>query len=464
MGKGILTLLIAFLASLGVLVVLFSKNFRSLNTLVDYSNAVDHTHKVLQELLVLENYLKDAETGAHGYLLTNDTAFLRPLVQIRDDIESGFANLRNLVADNPYQQRNLDTLRLVMQERIDLLDEELRLYRMKVPVRRSMLNTGNQLMQRCRALFDRMGGEEDRLLARRSRLKDMLEARTLSYPLVLAMVVVAILMVSMVFIIREFVRRVRYQRNLEQKIIELDQATTELEQITFVTSHDLQEPLRKIRTFGDLLESRHSAKLPAELLNLVKRIGQSAVHMQELVQDLMRLTSMGVQREPLVAVDLHQIVTKAAADRRADLASNDVELTIDGTLPSVMGAGKNLMVLFDCLIDNSIKFSKSGRRGRISITSWPVDDAFMNRNFGVGHSAARWHKVSVHDNGIGFEPIYHERVFKLFQRLHSRDGEYQGKGIGLALARRVMTNHGGFIDADAILNEGTTINLYFPLA
>jgi len=248
-------------------------------------------------------------------------------------------------------------------------------------------------------------------------------------------------------------RRVRLQaeaiaeqalRDLYETIRSLERSNAELEQFAYVASHDLQEPLRMVASYTELLARRYEGRLDADAERFIAYAVDGAKRMQQLVNDLLafaRVQSNGGAFEICACED---IVAGVVADLARPLEESQGEVTC-APLPTVMADRVQLGQLFQNLISNSLKF-RSAEPPRVHITA--------------RRSGADW-RFSVRDNGIGFEPQYAERIFRMFQRLHAR-GTYSGTGIGLAIAKRIVERHGGRIWAESSAGGGSTVFFTVP--
>lgn len=462
MGKNILILIIVFLASLAFLIWISYKYYSGFQTYAAYSDYIDHTNEVITEILNLENYLKDAETGQRGFLLTGDSLFLEPLMIFGRQINPTFQKLRVLTKDNPAHQKYLDSLVLIINERNQKLLDVITIFRRDDKIDMASMTDGRVLMKDSRALLQKMKDEETRLLRLRSRGREDYKDLTTNYSIIVGSLVLFILVTSFLIILRELKERLVYQRSLEEKINELDQTTSELEQIGYVSSHDLQEPLRKIRTFSDIFFLKFSNTIPKDGLMIIERIHKSSIRMQGLVEDLMKLTNMGVIREPLESVQLNEIVNGVVYEKQKSLETYNISVNIVNDLPVIPGSPKNLKTLFDCLIDNAVKFSKDCDAPTITIFSTEPRATEIEKKLNRKLVEKNYVCVTIQDNGIGFENEYAKKIFILFQRLHQQESTYEGKGIGLTIVKRIMANHQGFVVAEGAPNKGATFHLYFP--
>jgi light-regulated signal transduction histidine kinase (bacteriophytochrome) len=230
---------------------------------------------------------------------------------------------------------------------------------------------------------------------------------------------------------------------------ELKKSNDELENINWISAHDLKEPLRKIRVFTSKLMQMED--LSDIVLHDLSKVNSSAMRMQSLLDDIMSYARVAA-REQLhtQAADLNAIVKEAVEQFAEEIAARNTRVTI-ASLPVIHGSTFQLKQLFVNLLGNALKFSRTGVTPEIRITYHPAhEDLLKNPSF---------FKIEVSDNGIGFEEQYKERIFKLFQRLET---EVQGTGMGLSICRKIMENHQGKIDVSSQVGQGSTFMLYFP--
>jgi PAS domain S-box-containing protein len=233
--------------------------------------------------------------------------------------------------------------------------------------------------------------------------------------------------------------RKRAQAVLRAAYDELARSNAELQQFAYVASHDLQEPLRMIGSYTQLLERRYSDKLDADAREFMGFIVDGATRMKQLIEDLLAYSRVGTRGKELRPIPAQGALDRALVNLRAAIESADAQITLDA-LPEVNADDTQLTQLFQNLIGNAIKFRKADETLRIHV--------------GVQDAGVEW-CFSVSDNGIGIEPQYFERIFMVFQRLHTRD-EYPGTGIGLAICKKVVDRHSGRIWVESAHGKGST--------
>lgn len=249
-----------------------------------------------------------------------------------------------------------------------------------------------------------------------------------------------------VVIARDIRARKRADAELRSAIQHLQQSNRELEDFAHIASHDLQEPLRKIQAFGELLDSKHAASLPPQARDYIERMRAAAKRMQVLINDLLAFSRVATKGQPFVPVNLHTVAREVAHD--LELRTHEAGGHIDiGELPVIDADPLQMRQLLQNLAGNALKFQREEVPPVVSISS-VVDDGTC--------------RISVTDNGIGFDEKYADRIFTMFERLHGR-GKYEGTGIGLAICRRIAERHGGTIIAHSTPGQGSTFVVTLPV-
>jgi PAS domain S-box-containing protein len=245
-------------------------------------------------------------------------------------------------------------------------------------------------------------------------------------------------------VVRDVTERKRHEAELRARGAALERSNAELEQFAYVASHDLQEPLRMVASYTQLLARRYQGKLDAQADKYIAFAVDGAQRMQTLINDLLALSRVGTQGRPFVPTDVGAVVQRALRWLGKSLEESGGAVEV-GPMPTVPADAGQLEQVFQNLLANALKFRRPGVPPRIAVTAVP--------------NGAEW-RCAVRDNGIGFEPQYAEQIFVVFQRLHTR-AEYAGTGVGLAICKKVVERHGGRIWAESVPNEGTTF--YFTL-
>lgn len=422
---------------------------------------VNHTYRVRLKNKDILSTINTIETGERGYLLTKKEKYLQPYGEGRSNLKGILRSMDLLVRDNPRQQQRVDSIKKEITRRLNLIEYNIERTRNGYDLDTAKLSDGKNHMDNIRSLCKELDNDERHILSYRSELQKTADANTNFYLFLLSAVSLAFLLVFFRLLYTELRRRITFQKILEEKLTDLERANAELEQFAYVASHDLQEPLRKMRAFSERLQIKEKDLLTEDgKTNLIK-INQSAVRLQQLIDDLLTFSRTANLRERVFEdVNLNVVFRDIKEELQEAIAQKNVTL-ISEVLPTVRGVDFQLFQLFNNLISNAIKYSKPNLPPVIEIDYQKVGGHEIP-NIGDIQKNNIYHRISFKDNGIGFDPVYAEKIFVIFQRLHNRT-EYEGTGIGLALCRRIVTNHNGFIVAEAKANqEGSIFHVYLP--
>ncbi|MDA6072310.1 PAS domain-containing protein [Flavobacterium sp. AC] len=248
-------------------------------------------------------------------------------------------------------------------------------------------------------------------------------------------------------------------KELEQKNIELEQMNKELQSFAYISSHDLQEPLRKIQTFATQITEKESKNLSDYGKDKFQRMQNAAQRMQTLINDLLSYSRTNIQERKFEKVNLSQIIDEVKEDLKEELEQKNAKIESNETSEVSIIPFQFRQLLYN-LASNSLKFSKPDVNPIIKIKSKFAKGAALN-NDALSKETEYCH-ISISDNGIGFEPQYSKKIFEVFQRLHGKL-EYTGTGIGLAIVKKIVENHNGFITAEGEQNKGATFDIYIPV-
>jgi signal transduction histidine kinase len=455
----ILIAYIIFLASLAILVslsILYTQRFRELT---HYTEQVEHTHTVIIELNKLMSYLKDAETGSRGFLLSGDSTYLGPYDMAMDSLKPTYQRIATLIPKGSLLESRVQRLNILFSERLEMISHSMLLYNLDREDFKAILLRGKNKMNECRSLIDEMNAYANYTLQASKRNQNFYLVVTPGLFLVLMGFTAIAFVISFYVILREYTGKLKSQKDLEQKIVALNQSYQELEQIAHISSHDLQEPLRKMSIFCERLLEKHADGLDEEGRHLIVKIGSLSIRARDLVDTVSGYTSLITAKKEKSSVDLNTIIDAVASNFKRNLEEKEATVHFEN-VPTIMGYEEQVKMLFECLIENSIKYSQKQHPLHITISRESLDKLESERvKTETAHSA--FTKIVYRDNGIGFDNQFAEQIFSIFQRLHRHD-EIEGKGVGLAIVKRVMSNHNGFVLAHGIPEQGAAFALYFP--
>jgi len=240
--------------------------------------------------------------------------------------------------------------------------------------------------------------------------------------------------------------RKRAEKEREELIRELERSNRELQQFAYVSSHDLQEPLRTVTVYAQLLQKRYQGKLDEKGDKYLTYMFDAANRMSSLITDLLAFSRVGSSAEPFQPVEMESVLKDALTNLKVAIEGSGVEITHD-PLPQVEGDRGQLTQLLQNLIANGLKYQKKDTAPRVSVSVERQHDEWV---FGV------------HDNGIGIDPQFYDRIFIIFQRLHKRE-EFSGTGMGLAICRKIVERHGGRIWVESSPGEGSSFYFSLPV-
>jgi signal transduction histidine kinase len=238
----------------------------------------------------------------------------------------------------------------------------------------------------------------------------------------------------------------RFNDQLAARAIELERSNSELEQFASIASHDLQEPLRKVRTFTQKVVTTEAEQLSERGQDYLQRANSAAARMQKLIDDLLTFSRVATHGRAFAPVDLAQLTAEVLEDLETAVEQSRAAVHV-GALPTIYADALQMRQLIQNLLSNALKFRREGTVPEIAIDGVVRDGTA---------------EITVSDNGIGFDPQYSDRIFRVFERLHGRS-EYDGTGIGLALCRKIAERHGGTVIAHGVPRDGATFTVIVPI-
>jgi signal transduction histidine kinase len=377
----------------------------------------------------------DQETGIRGYAATHDRRLLEPYFSARGEILGNFADLR-ADAGPALEPEVSDMERLyVFWRRVvgDPLAEQP-----DRPDRVAREIHGKFIVDGIRAVGRSLRLKLDAILQEKIRTLGRIRNIEIGTVVVLVMLFGA---AGLTFGRERLNVEIRLRETLAERNASLEHSNQSLEEFAYVASHDLQEPLRAISGFAQLLSDRYVGKLDDEADEFIGFIVDGTRRMKNLIDDVLQYSRVTTHGRPLAPVDLMAVARRATQNVQTSLAASGAEVVFEN-LPEVEGDATQLVQLVQNLIANGIKYNRS-KPPRVEIAAGRNDDG-------------EW-VISVRDNGIGIDPKYQDRIFRIFARLHTRE-EFGGTGIGLALSRRILERHGGRIWVESAEGKGATFS------
>jgi len=257
--------------------------------------------------------------------------------------------------------------------------------------------------------------------------------------------------------VQDITKDILASKELESKNRELENANAELASFSYVASHDLQEPLRKIQGFSKRIIDKDGDKLSEITIDYFNRINAAAQRMRHLIESLLSFSSLGITEIVLEKTNLNKILIEVKSFLNESITKKNAVIESQ-ILPTLNAVPIQMQQLFLNLISNSIKYAKPGVALDIKITAERVINYEVA---GKEKRNGKFWKIEFSDNGIGFEQQYEHKIFEVFQRLHGKT-EYEGTGVGLAICKKILHTHNGTITANGQLGVGATFTFFLP--
>ncbi|WP_278036220.1 sensor histidine kinase [Flavobacterium nitratireducens] len=571
-----------FLVAFFILIFLASVTYRHIKELDKISDSISNTYEISLELGNLISYIKDAETGHRGYIITKDSLYLEPFINARKNVNQSFQNLNIIIEKNPKKQEELNRI-------YDLVDKRFSYFKNRFIDKTEFNNDfreGKLVMDSLRIELNNMLSEENKLLDSKGKLYKYNNSNT---PLIVfSTFLISILILGLGYlriiknykdlinqniqlkifdesskqaeilgkygswllniedktfnysdnqfrllgclptsynptfenlleyihpedkellnqafnqvektellplihyrIIKKDTQEIRHFRTtakiftdhlgnkkmigttqditddyhktelIELRNKELEQNNKELMEFNHVASHDLQEPLRKIQTFISRIEDKEKASLSTSAQNYFERIQEASNRMRILIDDLLQYSRTSRSEKIFENTDLNTIASNATSELSENIMEKKAQINFE-KLHKVQGIPFQLEQLFINLIGNSLKYAKEEVAPIITITTKKVKASKTPKL--NDSSKKEYIKIVFKDNGLGFEQIYADKIFLLFNRLHGKK-DYPGTGVGLAICKKIVENHKGQIFAKGKPNEGAVFEVYLP--
>ncbi len=466
-----------FLASALVLLTLSIFSYHRFEQQKISSEWVNHSYQVKLKLEMAMGTLIDAEGAQRGYLLTRDSVFLNTFISSKRAIPKIISSLDSLVSDDPEQIQNLNAFVGLVNNRFGLLSSVIDTVQdISTGQLENFLFYGKQVTDSARDQISMMEKKEDHLLSQRISVKHKEEKRASVFILIFSFFSLAVLMFSFFRLQAESKLLIKSEYNaevLEQKVneriaeiktindqlteqnLELERKNDDLASFSFITNHDLKEPLRKIEITADKIMRTEQPRLSEEGKSYFNRIIASAKRMQNLINSVLQYAQTNTIARDFQKLDLN--LTAAVALETLNESIQEKAAVIEySDLPTIQAVPFQMDQLFTNLIGNALKYSKSGVKPHIKIAAQTLK-AGVKENL---LSSDAW-KIEFADNGIGFDEINSDKIFQMFQRLHNKD-DYSGTGVGLAICKKIAENHKGILTVRSAPGIGSAFSIFLP--
>ncbi len=465
-----------------VIIVITANSFYIVNTL-DTQSQIEAklftTNQIINTVNDLHASLLRVESAQRGYLLTGNEVFLEgytnTLNHINETIDK--VEVAGRYSERPKQAAQIDELLLITRAHLNHIIRSVETQRTNgSPATLEDMNDTVALYDEFETIFQEVKSTEKEIQG--DHLATLMSLRDNSINTLVVSSVSTIFLIIVIFVLLKLnehssvdnqQKLSRLNLELERKIDERTQelqvyseelvrSNRELEDFAFVASHDLQEPLRKIRAFGDRLQSGYKEELDERGQDFLQRMLKAAARMSMLITDLLAFSRVSTRGKEFETVSLDNVVKGVIDDLEVAIEESGAEIHVD-PLPEVNADKSQMDQLFLNLLSNALKFRKPDVAPLVTIQATEPENEELEEF--LLSDEFQWVKLTVTDNGIGFDQAFADKVFAPFQRLHGRS-EYQGTGIGLAVCRRIVERHNGQITATSCQGEGTTFTIIMP--
>ncbi len=447
-------------------------SYRAINSLIEDNAMVLHTQEVLEQILEISANFRTAESRQRGYLLTGDTRYMENYQDSLGQVNQHLKLLKNLVADNNARQLEVQELERLIERRTAIMQSVLNAYKSQgfEKGKFTISNGGGlQAMNNFAKLADKIEAEEKQLLYDRSISSSHSRSYALKGLIIGGVFTTTLVLFSYYLLVNDLRRRqlvaqelAQARDHLEVRVLErtqeLEQSNRELQEFAYIASHDLQEPLRKIQVFGDRLKHKAGDQLDDSARDYLERMQNAAKRMHTLINDLLLFSrvSANSKTEDFEPVDFNEIVQEVLSDLEGSVEYYNGHVCID-VLPVVKADPVQTRQLLQNIIGNALKFHRVQVPPEISV-SWHNREKFSDSK-----TKEKFYEIAITDNGIGIDQQYVDKIFVPFQRLHGKN-EYEGTGIGLAVCRKIIERHHGYIRVlPAPAGQGSIFVLGFPV-
>jgi signal transduction histidine kinase len=423
--------------------------------------SVTHSAEIITKLEEIYSRSNELESAHRGYIITNDSSYLDPYNRIESELNQYITDLQFLVRDNIKQSAISKTLKLHIQNQLSRIHQDSK------AARYDKLKKSREGMSDVLLTIRAMKHLENMLMLERLSNSKLLANRN-TIAIILAILFTTFFILSAAIILmNEYKLKSKIeeellvsQQLLKDKVNALDASNKELEQFAYIASHDLQEPLRKIITFNERINQKLTTSIDPSIKDYFNRTINAAERMKILIDDLLefsRVTRGEVEPSP---VSLKSVIDTIKDNLELQIKKTHTKLIVHDPLPVIYGDKVHLVRLFQNILNNAIKFTAVGTRPVVEVFCTTADKKEIEQT-PLLSPYNDYYKITVKDNGIGFDEEYKDKIFVIFQRLHGRS-EYEGTGIGLSICKKIAEKYQGQITVKSEVGKGSEFYVYFP--
>ncbi|HLV41570.1 MAG TPA: ATP-binding protein [Brumimicrobium sp.] len=420
-----------------------------------YGLTVEKTNAIIQ-------HTSQLESAAYSYIITQSNESSAIYLHKKESLLQNVKRLNAHCSAHHFAGDETSTLNYLISQRIDMLDEMMK-DTMSSESKKEKMSFGNETTMQILNTLSRIRTVNNEMRELNQRKASVANRNTIMLLTVFGAVMMLIVFISFFIMRKEILRSERYLREINQINLELSSMNENLENFAYVASHDLNEPLRKIRTFGELIEIElnNESVDRKTVVSHIHRMQSAAERMQELIEDLLSYSRISRQFSITEKIDLQKAVQTVLSDLEITIKEHKAEVNIHSLPNSILADEIQMRQLFQNLVSNGIKFKKDNVNPIIDIKSERVTAVELPCAELPKNNPQMYWKISVSDNGIGFDEKYLDKIFGVFQRLHGRSS-YEGTGIGLSICKKICENHKGAITANSTEGSGATFVVFLP--
>ncbi len=454
--------------ALAVLVLFITgwQSYRAINTMVSTEARVSETKNILRAITDTFSEVQTVELGFRAYLVTGKEEYLAPYRVAVETLESRLSQLTSLKPEQPEQRARIEHLDGLIRQRLDNISTVVsdidNLYEAKLAFNEE-LSGKDQVLTEIRSLIGEMEDSEYLLLQEQALAARIARERvfvSLNITIFIASATLFTTFLLFYYMMRnKETEKLKLESLVEQRteelqvlLTELERSNQELQDFAFVASHDLQEPLRKIRAFSDRLQSKFGDEL-GDGKDYLDRMHSAAERMSRLIEDLLEYSRVSTRGKPFQPVALNDVVNDVLQTLELGISEKQAQIDV-GELPVIDADGAQLRQLFQNIIGNALKFVADDKHPAINISA----DLIKEPDTPDTDTC----EIRISDNGIGFNMEYLDKIFTPFKRLHPKS-RYTGTGIGMAICKKIVERHGGSITATSVPDQGTTFVVSLPV-
>lgn len=438
-------------------------------------NHIQHVSRITDEMVAhtndIHNRVLENEIAILSFATTFDSTFLDSMQEIESYIYIKIDSLKELSLEIDQGMEGIDSIRVLIEGRRQAFQNSLNSH----PDYEGYLSYVRENRKENFLKFSqRIKIQNNLILEKHQRSIQEKEQGLINNLNVLSIIIFAVVAIAIMAVILSFNAFSRYKNKqeestkqlaeykelLEEQVNQLNISNKELEQFAYVASHDLQEPLRKITSFNDLLQEQYKDTLEGEGKLYLERIAYAANRMRKLITDLLEYSRAGRHKEEEGHLQLSEVVEEVLDDLYILVKEKNAQVKM-GQLPRVWGSYMDWRAVFQNLISNAIKFSKPETPPTIQIYAEIAPYDLVKKHIEEPDQKIQYYHIKVSDNGIGFNQEYADKIFVIFQRLYGKD-IFEGTGIGLAICKKIFEKMEGVIYAESEEGKGTTFHMIFP--